>query len=81
MFVKFLVLTCIFILPGPEEDLPRKLDVMEFVMHAPSDYYKANTCPYPLIDTEVNNYSGYIWTSLEPKERTQTNTNTSSNTS
>ncbi|XP_022837408.1 GATA zinc finger domain-containing protein 1 [Spodoptera litura] len=66
---------------GPEEDLPRKLDVMEFVMHAPSDYYKANTCPYPLIDTEVNNYSGYIWTSLEPKERTQTNTNTVTNTS
>ncbi|XP_013186355.1 GATA zinc finger domain-containing protein 1 [Amyelois transitella] len=49
---------------GPEEELARKLEVMEFVMHAPSDYYKASNCPYPLIDTEVNSYSGYIWTSL-----------------
>ncbi|XP_026316189.1 GATA zinc finger domain-containing protein 1 [Hyposmocoma kahamanoa] len=55
---------------GPEEDLPRKLDVMEFVMHAPSDYYKASNSPYPLIDNELNNYTGYIWTSLEAKERT-----------
>ncbi|XP_026748553.1 GATA zinc finger domain-containing protein 1 [Galleria mellonella] len=54
---------------GPEEELARKLDVMEFVMHAPSDYYKASNSPYPLIDNEVNNYSGFIWTSLEPKER------------
>ncbi|XP_063545562.1 GATA zinc finger domain-containing protein 1 [Cydia strobilella] len=55
---------------GPEEELARKLDVMEFVMHAPSDYYKASNSPYPLTDNEVNNYSGYIWTSLEPRERT-----------
>ncbi|KAJ0172010.1 hypothetical protein K1T71_012773 [Dendrolimus kikuchii] len=55
---------------GPEEELPRKLDVMEFVMHAPSDYYKASSSPYPLTDTELNNYNGFIWTSLEPKERT-----------
>ncbi|KAJ8708198.1 hypothetical protein PYW07_010323 [Mythimna separata] len=55
---------------GPEEELPRKLEVMEFVMHAPSDYYKASNSPYPLTDNEINNYSGYIWTSLEPKEKT-----------
>nr|AGG55007.1 GATA zinc finger domain containing protein 1 [Heliothis virescens] len=55
---------------GPEEELPRKLEVMEFVMHAPSDYYKASNTPYPLTDNEVNNYTGFIWTSLEPKERT-----------
>lgn len=59
-----------FSFPGPEEELPRKLDVMEFVMHAPSDYYKANNSPYQLIDNEINNYTGYIWTSLEPKEKT-----------
>ncbi|KAM3958743.1 GATA zinc finger domain-containing protein 1 [Aphomia sociella] len=55
---------------GPEEELARKLDVMEFVMHAPSDYYKASNSPYPLTDNEVNNYTGFIWTSLDPKERT-----------
>ncbi|KAG6443428.1 GATA zinc finger domain-containing protein 1 [Manduca sexta] len=55
---------------GPEEELPRKLDVMEFVMHAPSDYYKTGSNPYPLTENDVNNYTGYIWTSLEPKERT-----------
>ncbi|KAL4702438.1 hypothetical protein ACJJTC_017644 [Scirpophaga incertulas] len=55
---------------GPEEELARKLDVMEFVMHAPSDYYKSNCSPYPLTDSEVNNYTGYIWTSLDPTDRT-----------
>ncbi|XP_053620392.1 GATA zinc finger domain-containing protein 1 [Plodia interpunctella] len=50
---------------GPEEELARKLEVMEFVMHAPSDYYKASNSPYPLVDTEVNNYSGFIWTTLD----------------
>ncbi|KAJ2944964.1 hypothetical protein O0L34_g1860 [Tuta absoluta] len=54
---------------GPEEELARKLDVMEFVMHAPSDYYKASNSPYPLVETELNNYNGFIWTSLEAKER------------
>ncbi|GBP56385.1 GATA zinc finger domain-containing protein 1 [Eumeta japonica] len=43
---------------GPEEDLPRKLDVMEFVMHAPSDYYKASNSPYQLTDTELSSYNG-----------------------
>ncbi|XP_026499755.2 GATA zinc finger domain-containing protein 1 [Vanessa tameamea] len=55
---------------GPEEELPRKLEYMEFVMHAPSDYYKASNSPYPLTDNELNNYSGFIWTTLEPKEKT-----------
>ncbi|KOB75228.1 GATA zinc finger domain containing protein 1, partial [Operophtera brumata] len=26
---------------GPEEELPRKLECMEWVMHAPADYYRA----------------------------------------
>lgn len=47
---------------GPEEDLPRKLDCMEFVMHAPSDYYKLKNTPYPPSLTETG--AGYIWTSL-----------------
>ncbi|XP_050669412.1 GATA zinc finger domain-containing protein 1 [Leptidea sinapis] len=51
---------------GPEEELPRKLDYMEFVMHAPSDYYKASNSPYPLTDNEVNHYTGYVWTSMDP---------------
>ncbi|XP_034826047.1 GATA zinc finger domain-containing protein 1 [Maniola hyperantus] len=55
---------------GPEEDLPRKLEYMEFVMHAPSDYYKASNSPYPLTDNEVNNYNGFVWTSLEPQVKT-----------
>ncbi|KAK0163514.1 hypothetical protein PV327_007189 [Microctonus hyperodae] len=47
---------------GPEEDLPRKLECMEFVMHAPSDYYRLKNTPYPPPLTESG--SGYIWTSL-----------------
>ena len=27
---------------GPEEDIPRKLEYMEFVQHAPLDYFKRN---------------------------------------
>ncbi|CAG9135677.1 unnamed protein product [Plutella xylostella] len=54
---------------GPEEELPRKLEVMEFVMHAPCDYYKTTSRPYPLDHNEANEYKGFVWTSLEPKDR------------
>lgn len=47
---------------GPEEDLPRKLEYMEFVMHAPSDYYKLKNTPYP--PTLDERGTGFIWTSL-----------------
>ncbi|KAL6429967.1 hypothetical protein ACFW04_007653 [Cataglyphis niger] len=47
---------------GPEEDLPRKLECMEFVMHAPSDYFKLKNTPYPPMLTEKG--IGYIWTTL-----------------
>ncbi|CAL1685688.1 unnamed protein product [Lasius platythorax] len=47
---------------GPEEDLPRKLECMEFVMHAPSDYFKLKNTPYPPALTEKG--IGYIWTTL-----------------
>ncbi|XP_046734073.1 GATA zinc finger domain-containing protein 1 [Diprion similis] len=48
---------------GPEEDLPRKLECMEFVMHAPSDYYKLKNTPYPPPLTETG--AGFVWTSLK----------------
>lgn len=47
---------------GPEEDLPRKLECMEFVMHAPSDYYKLKNSPYPPPLAEKS--TGYVWTTL-----------------
>ncbi|KAH0948997.1 hypothetical protein HN011_006909 [Eciton burchellii] len=47
---------------GPEEDLPRKLECMEFVMHAPSDYFKLKNTPYPPLLTERG--MGYVWTTL-----------------
>ncbi|XP_025830225.1 GATA zinc finger domain-containing protein 1-like, partial [Agrilus planipennis] len=47
---------------GPDEELPRKLECMEFIMHAPSDYYKAKNTPYPPIEAPAE--PGYIWTSL-----------------
>ncbi|KYN36290.1 GATA zinc finger domain-containing protein 1 [Trachymyrmex septentrionalis] len=47
---------------GPEEDLPRKLECMEFVMHAPSDYFKLKNSPYPPPLTEKG--AGFIWTTL-----------------
>lgn len=51
---------------GPEEEIPRKLECMEFVMHAPSDYYKAKNTPYPHVPSEM---SGFIWTTLSPVSR------------
>ncbi|XP_050511236.1 GATA zinc finger domain-containing protein 1 [Diabrotica virgifera virgifera] len=47
---------------GPEEDVARRLDCMEFIMHAPSDYYKANNTPYPSPFPSAER--GYIWTSI-----------------
>jgi len=49
---------------GPDEEVPRHLDCMEFVMHAPSDYYKCRTTPYPTVYPTAK--PGFIWTSLEP---------------
>ncbi|XP_031631303.1 GATA zinc finger domain-containing protein 1 [Contarinia nasturtii] len=51
---------------GPEEDHPRLLSCMEFVMHAPSDYYMDKTTPYPPVDTDVSTHGGgFIWTSID----------------
>ncbi|EDW72148.2 uncharacterized protein Dwil_GK10294 [Drosophila willistoni] len=52
---------------GPDEDLSRKLCYLEFVMHAPSNYYYDRSTPFPLPD--VDEYTsqrsgGYLWTRL-----------------
>ncbi|XP_048728404.1 GATA zinc finger domain-containing protein 1-like [Ostrea edulis] len=50
---------------GPEEDLPRKMEYIEFVCHAPSDYYKCRTGPYLTISREPE--LCYIWTTMGEK--------------
>ncbi|KAG8223285.1 hypothetical protein J437_LFUL001562 [Ladona fulva] len=52
---------------GPEEDIPRKLDCMDFIMHAPSDYFKAKNSPYPTLSSREDGY--FIWTGLPSYER------------
>ena len=51
---------------GPEEEIPRKLNCMEFVCHAPSDYYKISASPYPILECGVNHKAGFIWSTLGP---------------
>ncbi|CAG2180186.1 unnamed protein product [Oppiella nova] len=50
---------------GPEEDIPRKLECMNFVCHAPSDYYKDRYSPYPTLLSRPE--SGFIWTRIGPQ--------------
>ncbi|XP_077301987.1 GATA zinc finger domain-containing protein 1-like [Arctopsyche grandis] len=54
---------------GPEEDLPRKLSCMEFIMHAPSEYYKSNNTPYPPTEIQLVSKArgGFIWSTMESK--------------
>lgn len=52
---------------GPEEDLPRKMEYMEFVCHAPSDYFKCSRAPYPTLNNSPE--LCYIWSSLGPEIR------------
>ena len=51
---------------GPEEELPRKLDYLEFVMHAPNEYYKLNEN----VKMSYEKEAGFIWTSMGPIRRT-----------
>ncbi|CAN7981033.1 unnamed protein product [Ixodes pacificus] len=53
---------------GPEEDIPRKLECMEFVCHAPSEYFKSRNSPYPK-QTPEGPQCGFIWTRLGPQIR------------
>lgn len=48
---------------GPEEDLPRKLDCMMFVCHAPSDYFYNSDAPYRTVTRQPE--CGFIWTRIE----------------
>lgn len=55
---------------GPDEELSRKLCYLEFVMHAPSNYYYDCTTPFPLPDVdEYQRSGGYIWTRLPTVKR------------
>ncbi|XP_068231572.1 GATA zinc finger domain-containing protein 1 [Palaemon carinicauda] len=50
---------------GPEEDIPRKLEYMEFECHAPSDYFKDRTSPYSTITYRPQ--SCFVWSRLGPQ--------------
>lgn len=47
------------------------MSYLEFVMHAPSNYYYDRTTPFPLPDEMEYDTKpgGYIWTSLPEVER------------
>lgn len=49
---------------GPDDEMPRKLECLEFICHAPSDYFQAKNSPYPTIPYKPE--SGYIWTRFGP---------------
>uniref|UniRef100_A0A8C4NCZ7 GATA zinc finger domain-containing protein 1 n=1 Tax=Eptatretus burgeri TaxID=7764 RepID=A0A8C4NCZ7_EPTBU len=34
---------------GPEEELPRRMEFLEFVCHAPSEYFHSRCSPYPTL--------------------------------
>lgn len=49
---------------GPTEDLPRKFECMEFVCHAPVDYFTLRT-PIPSTVTDVSaQKTGFIFTRM-----------------
>lgn len=52
------------LIPGPEEDLPRKMEYLEFVCHAPSEYFKSSSSPFPTIPIRAE--KGYVWTHIGP---------------
>ena len=53
---------CIVLCTGPEEDLPRTMDCFEFVCHAPSEYFKAKSSPYPTVSPQPE--LGYVWSNM-----------------
>lgn len=59
---------------GPDEEQSRKLSCLEFIMHAPSNYYMDRTTPYPLPDFMEHDTKpgGYIWTTLPEFHRNKT---------
>ncbi|XP_033121356.1 GATA zinc finger domain-containing protein 1-like [Anneissia japonica] len=51
---------------GPDEDIPRSLEYMEFVCHCPSEYFKQKDSPYPVIPPR--NDKNFVWTTIGPKQ-------------
>lgn len=49
---------------GPDEDLPRKMDCLDFVCHAPSEYFKSRSSPFPTLPSRPE--KGFIWTHIGP---------------
>lgn len=49
---------------GPDEDLPRKMDCLDFVCHAPSEYFKSRSSPFPTLPYRPE--KGFIWTRIGP---------------
>lgn len=49
---------------GPEEEFPRRLDTIKFVMHAPHDYYFTQNSPYPT-KGKSDGDRNFIWTNLD----------------
>ena len=53
---------------GPEEELPRRLECLDFVMHAPDDYFHYRSAPYPV--AAVRTDMEYLVTRAGPRVRT-----------
>lgn len=49
---------------GPEEDMPRPMDCMQFEQHSPSDYFCHKD---PLTVASSSRSSGWMWTTLSPR--------------
>ncbi len=52
---------------GPEEELPRRLEYLTFVMHAPDDYFHHRTAPHPVRSHGAD--QEYVMTRAGPKVR------------
>ena len=52
---------------GPEEELPRRMEVFSFVMHAPDDYFYNRRAPYST--TQLPSDSNYTSVRLGPRLR------------
>lgn len=53
-----------FFVPGPDEDVPRPLQAMQFEQHAPPDYFTGYST---LTRTAQSRTTGYVWTNLSPR--------------
>jgi hypothetical protein len=50
---------------GPDEELPRKMSCMQFVCHAPSDYYRPASEPFACLSSDVSCQSGFVWAGMK----------------